>query len=151
MSAFTVQIERIQFAVDKKRGEDGAVYYLILTPCTERPCTHVCATHPQMAHHYERQAFRRGSFGHRLDATAEEKASDRANVWGWDGNRAAPTLSPSYLALDVKNGERIRPYRMHSFLRAGRIELCGDSTVSLHPAPVACRDRKSRRAPKTNG
>lgn len=156
--AFTVQIEQIHFQHDEKRGEDGAVYYLILTPCTERPCTHICATHPQMSHHYERQAFRRGSFGHRLDATAEDKANDRANVWGWDGNREAPTLMPSYLALDVKNGKRIRPYRMHSYLRAGKLDVLSDSTVALHPSPAACVDRpeprpkrprkKAKRAPR---
>lgn len=137
---FTVQIEHVQFARDDKRGEDGAVYYLILTPCTERPCRHECEAHPQMTHHYERQAFRRGAFGHRLDATPEDIANDRANVWGWDGNCEAPTLTPSYLALDTKDGKQLRPYRMHSFLTAGRIALCGDSTVTLHPSPTPCSD-----------
>jgi hypothetical protein len=141
VSQFTVQVEQVHFQRDDKRGEDGAIYYLLLTPCTERPCTHVCATHPEMAHHYERQGFRLGGSGHRLDASAEDIKQDRANIWGWDGNREAPTLTPSYLALDVKNGETIRPYRMHSFLRSGRIELCGDSTVTLHPSPAACVDR----------
>lgn len=72
MTAFTVQIKSIQFARNEERGEDGAVWYLLLTPYSERPCRHVCATHPMMEHHYERQAFRLGSSGHRLNATAEE-------------------------------------------------------------------------------
>jgi hypothetical protein len=130
--SYTVQIWRIQLARDEKRGEDGAVWYLILSPCHDQPCNHVCASHPRMVHQYERQAFRRGAFGHRLDATEEEKRTDRANVWGWDGNQDAPTLEPSFLAREG------RSYVMHSFLRAGRLELCGDSTVVLHPDPVPC-------------
>lgn len=142
MSDFTVQIESIDIRRNDETGEDGAVYYLILTPCTERPCRHICVTHPEMAHHYERQGFRLGGSGHRLNATEEEKANDRANVWGWDGNREAPTILPSFLALDVKDGKKLRPYRMHSFLRAGQLELCGDSTVRLHPSPAPCVDRE---------
>jgi hypothetical protein len=134
MKAFTVQIMRISFARHETRGEDGAVWYLILSPCSDDPCTHVCEAHPRMVHRYERQGFRRGAFGHRLDATPEEIAGDRANVWGWDGNEAAPTITPSFLAAHD------RPYVMHSFLRAGKLDLCGDSTVTLHPAPVPCRD-----------
>jgi hypothetical protein len=143
VTAFTIQIESINFARDEKRGEDGAVWYLILSPCEDcktNPDHHGCAGHPGMVHHYERQAFRLGSSGYRLDATEDEKANDRANVWGWDGNRDAPTLSPSFLALMEKNGNAIRPYQAHFFLRAGKIDLCGDSTVSLHPSPVPCGD-----------
>jgi hypothetical protein len=132
MSNYTVQVDHIVFGRDDKRGEDGAVWYLLLTPCTDDPCTHACTAHPGMRHHYERQAFRLGGFGHRLDATDEEKQTDCANVWGWDGNRAAPTLTPSYLA---KKG---RPYVMHSFLKAGRLDLCGDSTVTHAPNPQPC-------------
>lgn len=132
--SYTVQVLKTQFCRDDKRGEDGAVYYLILSPCPDNPCDHVCKAHPQMVHHYERHAFRRGESGHRLDATDEEKRSDRANVWGWDGNREAPTLSPSFLAREG------RPYVMHSFLRSGKLELCGDSTVALHPNPISCWD-----------
>lgn len=129
---FTVQVECVNFGRNEERGEDGAVWYLILSPCHDEPCTHVCRSHPRMRHQYERQAFRRGEFGHRLNASAEEIASNRANVWGWDGNEATPTLTPSYLAFEE------REYRMHSFLRAGQLELCGDSTVVLASAPVSC-------------
>lgn len=141
MTAFTVQIDHIHFGRSDQRGEDGAVYYLILSPCTDDPCNHVCTTHPRMVHRYERQAFRLGASGHRLDATPEEIAKHRANVWGWDGNTDSPTLQPSFLAREVDDeGKVIRPYRMHSFLRAGRIELCGDSTVTLALSPRACDD-----------
>lgn len=128
---YTVQIAQVTFARSDQRGEDGAVWYLILSPCADDPCTHICAVHPRMNHHYERQPFRRGDFGHRLDATPQEIAEGRANVWGWDGN-AAPTLSPSFLAkVD-------RPYSLHCYVRQGRIELCSDSTVALDPAPGNC-------------
>lgn len=123
---YEVLIYLINFSRDAKRGEDGAVWYLILGERDERV---VCSIHPGRRHHYERQAFRRGAFGYRLDATPEEIKNDRANVWGWDGNMRAPTVTPSYLA------HKHRPYRMHSFLRGGRLELCGDSTVVLSTAP----------------
>lgn len=128
---YAVQVDSIDFGRDEAAGTDGAVWYLILTPCTDQPCRHVCEAHPRTVHMYERQAFRRGSFGHRLNASAEEIADDRANVWGWDGANP-PTLTPSFLA------EKGRPYRMHSFLRAGAIDLCGDSTVRLAAHPVPC-------------
>lgn len=48
--------------------------------------------------------------------------------WTWDGNRAAPTVTPSILVgYDGADGSR----RCHFFLRAGRIEYCGDSTHAL--------------------
>lgn len=133
---YTVQIDHIIFAREEKRGEDGAVWYLLLAPCPGdppgQPCRHVCPQHPQMIHAYERQAFRLGGFGHRLDATPQEIAEDKANVWGWDGNRDAPTLVPSFRA------EKGRPYLFHSYLKQGAIELCGDSTVVLVPQPTHC-------------
>lgn len=127
MSAeYEVLIAHIHFSHDEKRGEDGAVWYLILGEPAQDV---VCSLHPGRRHHYERQAFRRGGAGHRLDATQEEKASNRANVWGWDGNTTAPTIMPSFLASTG------RPYIMHSFLRGGRLDLCGDSTVALSTQP----------------
>lgn len=138
--AFTVQVENIQFAHNPVTGEDGAVYYLLLTPCTDDPCRHICKAHPKMAHHYERQGFRRGGFAYRLNATPEEQADDRANLWGWDGNQEAPTLMPSFLALAEKKGKQLRPYRMHSYLRAGKLDVLSDSTVTAHPSPTPCWD-----------
>jgi hypothetical protein len=35
-------------------------------------------------------------------------------VWGWDGNREKPTLTPSIHA----------PHQWHGHLRAGRLESC---------------------------
>jgi hypothetical protein len=89
-----------------------------------------------MGHHYCRQAFRRGTGGYRLDSTPEEQENHHANVWGWNGNSVAPTLRPSFL---VKPEFGV-PYRLHCFIRNGQIDLCADSTVTLHPNPKPCRD-----------
>lgn len=40
-------------------------------------------------------------------------------IWTWDGNREAPTLSPSI--------RRTRGCKWHGFLKAGVWEPCGDS------------------------
>lgn len=132
MTAYEVQVDHINFARHDGRGEDGAVWYCILGEPNERV---VCPLHPLRSHHYERQPFRLGAHGFRLDATEREKAEDTANVWGWDGNQSAPTVTPSFLAVAD------RPYRMHSFLRGGRLELCGDSTVQLIDPPTPCWDQ----------
>jgi Family of unknown function (DUF6527) len=55
---------------------------------------------------------------------------DRSNIWEWDGNREAPTLSPSIL----QTTEMGYPFRLHMHIRSGRIELLGDSTVTLEEA-----------------
>ena len=59
-------------------------------------------------------------------ALGRAKVEGFANSWDWDGNRDAPTLSPSYVCEDKTYGVRV-----HLFLRAGKIELCADSTVRL--------------------
>ena len=140
--SYTVQIERIFFDKNEKEGTDGGVLYVILSECEQcktDPKHHSCTGHPGMTHHYEMQRFRLGASGHRLNATPGEIADDRAHVWGWDGNREAPTLRPSFLGMENdKKGRRIRPYRMHSYLTSGRLEILADSTVVLHPNPVPC-------------
>lgn len=125
--AYEALIDHISFGHDPVRGEDGAVWLLVLGEPNENV---VCRVHPRRAHHYERQAFRRGAAGHRLNATPEEIAEDRAHVWGWDGNTEAPTLTPSFLA------EQGRPYRLHSYVRAGTLDVLSDSTCTLsHATP----------------
>ncbi len=136
---YLVQIEHVQFARDDKRGEDGAVWMLILSPYLDDPCDHSCKVHPKMVHNYERQAFHLGPFGHRLDATPQEIAEHKANVWGWNGNRELPSLTPSFLAMEVdEKNKRIRPYRMHSYITQGKLQVLSDSTVVLNPDPVHC-------------
>ncbi len=46
-------------------------------------------------------------------------------VWGWDGDRERPTLHPS-IRCNWGAGEVF-----HGFLRAGKIEICADSTVKV--------------------
>ena len=43
-----------------------------------------------------------------------------AASWEWDGNREAPTLSPSIL----NHGRAGEPARWHGFLRAGKLVTC---------------------------
>lgn len=119
---YDVLVDHINFHADPARGEDGAVWYLILGGPSE---TVVCPIHPGRKHHYERQAFARGGPTHRPGATAKQIADNEANIWGWGGNTSAPTILPSFLAAEG------RPYRLHSHLRGGKLELCNDSTVTL--------------------
>lgn len=136
---YTIQLDRVYFQRNELEDTAGAALYLILSPCPDNPCNHVCRSHPRMVHHYELQRFRLGSFGHRKNASAQEIAENKANVWGWDGNREQPTLRASFLGQERDDkGKQIRPYRVHLFLTAGKIELCGDSTVTLHPNPLPC-------------
>lgn len=44
---------------------------------------------------------------------------DQANAWQWDGNRDAPTLSPSILHW---GGGKDAPATWHGYLRAGKLE-----------------------------
>lgn len=53
-------------------------------------------------------------------------------VWSWDGNREAPTLSPSILSEGY--------CRCHSFLRNGIFEFLTDSTHSLAGQKVPIPD-----------
>lgn len=51
-------------------------------------------------------------------------------VWGWDGNRDAPTLVPSFLSDEgMINGEQ--GTRIHLFFTGGKINLLGDSNVEM--------------------
>ena len=50
--------------------------------------------------------------------------------WTWDGNAAAPTISPSIL-VSWTHGEANEPRRCHSFVRGGRIEFLADCTHAL--------------------
>lgn len=44
-----------------------------------------------------------------------------AQCWQWDGNREAPTLSPSIL-INGGDGKGGRKEKWHGFLRAGKLE-----------------------------
>jgi hypothetical protein len=48
------------------------------------------------------------------------------NIWAWDGNKEAPTLSPSFGIFQDDLG-----YRLHLYFQNGKINLCPDSTVTL--------------------
>lgn len=51
--------------------------------------------------------------------------------WSFDGNADAPTFAPS-VHIRLGFGDPGKPPRVcHYFIRAGRIEFCGDSTHGL--------------------
>lgn len=64
---------------------------------------------------FMRQPFRRGAAGQ----------DGNGRWWGWDGTSPI-TLTPSFVCEDKRHGVRV-----HLWLKQGRIELCGDSTVRL--------------------
>lgn len=66
---------------------------------------------------YANQPFARGS-----DRAIQEDGHPR-NVWGWDGNREAPSLTPSFECAWAGTTVRI-----HIYLTAGKIVPC-DSGV----------------------
>lgn len=72
--------------------------------------------------HY-RQPFARG--GMKKHPTCKDSKGDPTNIWGWDGNKEHPTLTPSYLC-SYPPGTVV-----HLHFTAGRIQLAGDSTVEL--------------------
>ena len=76
---------------------DGIVWYEVLHE--DRPI-------------YLRQLFVKGSniSGH----------NDISNVWGWDGDRENPTLTPSFVWSEG---------RLHLFVRHGNLEILPDTTV----------------------
>lgn len=55
---------------------------------------------------------------------------DSPNGWTWDGNEAAPTISPSILVSSHKTVGADTP-QCHSFVRAGQWEFLADSTHAL--------------------
>lgn len=59
-----------------------------------------------------------------------EKPNDWNAVWSFDGNLESPTFSPSINLVG----------RCHYFIRAGRIEFCGDSTHKLAGQTVPLPD-----------
>lgn len=56
---------------------------------------------------------------------AIERPFSNGAQWTWDGNALAPTFNPS---VNVMPGG---PRQCHYFVRAGRIEFCGDSHHAL--------------------
>lgn len=53
--------------------------------------------------------------------------SDGRDTWEWDGNREAPTLTPSILKWQLdKHGKRVGEH-WHGYLTAGVFKLCNES------------------------
>lgn len=74
---------------------------------------------------------------------APEGAEPGEPHWSWNGSLELPTLSPSIRVSGVRlprDGAPADapwpPFVCHSFVRAGRIEFCSDSTHALAGATV---------------
>lgn len=49
-------------------------------------------------------------------------------VWEWNGNREAPTFTPSLLMTSPRGANE---YRCHLFIASGMIQFCGDCSHDL--------------------
>lgn len=58
----------------------------------------------------------------------QQQVSGR-NVWAWDGNREAPSLTPSFLHESPR-----KEYRIHLYFTKGEIDLLPDSTARFEEA-----------------
>lgn len=56
--------------------------------------------------------------------------------WSWDGDRERPTLSPSIKESFPADDESPEEIVCHHFVKAGRIEYCGDNPHILNGATV---------------
>lgn len=59
-------------------------------------------------------------------------------TWAWDGNKDAPTTSPSIRCYTIKNGAEVTLCHYH--LKAGMIEFCGDCPHHLNGQTVPLPD-----------
>ena len=116
-AGWSIRVHGVQiYSQEDERGCEGHVLYELTKPCSAgcraglegENWTHSAVEEREQAtrdlpwhtkFRYLAQPFHRG--GQRLyrGATAEEIAENRANVWAWDGNREAPSLTPSYYFL----------------------------------------------------
>lgn len=114
---------------DAYPGCSGAVIYELYYPdgvnlgTPEKPIIHHWS--------YMMQPFALGGQRIKPGATEEEIKNNLANIWGWDGNREAPTIQPSYVCDDKRMGARI-----HSFVVKGQLQLCPDSNVTVGEVPL---------------
>ena len=100
-------------------GVDGAIEYeLITTRTTEE-------IEEQKNEYWTGNPWEL-SFYQPFSAKGQIQVNGR-NVWKWDGNREAPTLTPSWLCdMSYGKGKNIR---IHLLFTRGKIALLGDSNV----------------------
>lgn len=141
---WSIAVERVctePHKTDTDLGIEGYVIYLLLKSCNDTPrCAIVCEAHLEQHHHYLRQPFARGGPRHYKGASKKDIDENRANIWGLDGPAEMPTLSPSFLFEGHTHPRNLYPDwpRVHSYMRAGRLELLADSDAVL-AEHVPCR------------
>lgn len=119
---------------EDERGCEGMVLYELTKPCNpgctaehsppdERwgEASRALPLHTEFR--YLSQPFHSGGQRHYKGATAEEITENRANVWAWNGNKEAPTLTPSYYFLGRNDPKKRYPDwpAVHIFVTNGRI------------------------------
>jgi hypothetical protein len=119
-----LEVVEVKFYTDEERadrgGQDGCVRYRIPNyPFLTGPNIEDVVYHPWEIS----QAFHRGPF-----ALLTDRSGLKWQTWEWDGDREAPTLSPSFLC---ERPAHTIPFRLHLYFRKGKVELLGDSTVVL--------------------
>lgn len=86
-----------------------------------------------------------------MHTIAVSKKNHSGASWSFDGNAAAPTFAPSinYKVNTPDMGEHYQPHIgstiCHHFVRAGRIEFCGDCTHALRGQTVDLPDFPERK------
>ena len=106
-------------------GVDGAVRYELKFYRTDEEIAEIRKTSPDFENPYVCDLYRQ-PFSRKGPYQQEHPAS---HVWGWDGNREAPTLTPSFML----SGDPA--FKVHLFFQAGKINLLPDSTVTLEGTP----------------
>ena len=102
-------------------GADGMAEYEVIITRTEEEMKALepCSLNPWTT--YLHHPFQRSGLG---------KTPDGRNVWAWDGNREAPTLTPSFgcelVAPSRSSSSRVY---IHIYLTAGKIVDSGSEGV----------------------
>lgn len=126
------------------RGCEGMALYELTRPCApgcealhsppdERWREGSRKLPPHTEFRYLSQPFHSGGQRKYKDATPEEIAEDRANVWAWNGNRERPSLTPSFVFTGHSHPKNLYPDypRVHTYLTDGVLVNCGDSDATF--------------------
>lgn len=99
----------------EENGQVGDWCFMVVTKNEQAPYTIMFLRYPisddeWLKWHEDTQLNNRGDF------VSLPLSGAGHPVWQWDGNREAPTLSPSIGVLDGKGG-----FRWHGWLRGGKL------------------------------
>lgn len=117
MTDLVLAVHHIQWFDEPTLGAEGMVWYTV-QPRGNQDETKVM---------FLVQRFAKGPIRDHI-----HEGGGRTIIWGWNGNREAPTLTPSYRSqFHFHYDDGLQEVMVHLFLKKGKIQLCGDSTVTL--------------------